>query len=67
MGEYAVDQMMLDFEKATGVKANRSDFESEHNTPRSLWPACPKCSKPFKTDAAIKDHLRDKHGVGFSR
>lgn len=60
MGEYAIDQMMRDFKRMTGVDADRSDFENE---PRKRRPMCPKCSKPFQSGQAVKDHLRDKHGL----
>jgi len=59
MGEYAIDQMMSDYKRMTGVHADRSDFERE----RRPKPTCPKCSKPFHSGQAVKDHLRDKHGT----
>ena len=59
MGEYAIDQMMLDYKRMTGVDAARSDFESEVRTMKK--PICPKCGKNFKAHIAVRDHMRDKH------
>jgi hypothetical protein len=59
MGEYAIDQMMLDFKRMTGIDAKRSDFESEKRT--SKKPICPKCGKKFGAHIAVRDHMRDKH------
>jgi len=61
MGEYAIDQMMLDYERMTGVKPYRSDFESERRSVKK--PICPKCGKKFKAHIAVRDHMRDKHGA----
>jgi len=62
MGEYAVDQMMEDFKLATGMDAERSDFEPEERTPRRAGrPRCAKCGKKFLLMRAVRDHMRDKH------
>ena len=61
MGEYAIDQMMLDYKRITGVDASRSDFESEVRTMKK--PVCPKCGKKFKAHIAVRDHMRDKHAA----
>ena len=66
MGEYAIDQMMSDFKRMTGVDADRSDFEDEPRKRRPK-PMCPKCSKPFHSGQAVKDHLRDKHGIDAAK
>lgn len=65
MGEYAVDQMMRDFERMTGTKAERCDFESEKRTAKK--PYCPKCGKKFGAHIAVRDHMRDKHATQGSR
>ena len=62
MGEYAVDQMMRDFERATGIKADRADFEDDAR-PRWLRPKCAKCGRVFRVSQAVVDHMRDKHGI----
>lgn len=60
MGEYAIDQMMVDFKKQTGIEPERSWFEDEPRAPvKSL--VCPKCGKKFRVHLAVRDHLRDKH------
>ena len=61
MGEYAIDQMMLDYKSLTGVEADRSDFESEARTAKK--PVCPKCGKKFGAHLAVRDHMRDKHAA----
>ena len=60
MGDYAVDQMMLEFNEVTGITGERSDFESEVRTLKKH--ICPKCGKRFKAHIAVRDHMRDKHG-----
>lgn len=62
MGEYAIDQMMLDYKRMTGTEADRSDFE-DCDRPHKQLPACPKCGKKFRVHLAVRDHLRDKHGI----
>lgn len=63
MGEYAVDQMMRDYKHATGIDADRSDFEREPRT-RKARPACKLCGRTFSGPQGVADHTRDKHGVG---
>ena len=60
MGEYAVDQMMHEFERMTGTKANRSDFEDD-DRPKKKGPHCQKCGKIFLTSRAVQDHINAKH------
>ena len=62
MGEYAIDQMMRDCKRMTGVDADRSDFEDEPRKRRPK-PMCPRCSKSFRSGQAVKDHMRDKHSA----
>ena len=62
VGEYAIDQMMSDYKRMTSIDADRSDFEDEPGKRRPK-PMCPKCSKPFQSGQAVKDHLRDKHAL----
>lgn len=60
MGEYADDQFRREVISAHGVDPGSMYGE---DTPRSLLPRCPTCSKPFRSAQAIRDHLRDKHGI----
>ena len=64
MGEYAIDQMMLDFKRMTGIHADRSDFEDEPK-PRKARSRfrCAKCGRIFNLPSAVADHTRDKHGA----
>jgi len=61
MGEYAIDQMILDCKRLHGYTPERSDFESEVRTVKT--PICPKCGKTFKAHIAVRDHMRDKHAA----
>jgi len=63
MGEYAIDQMMLDYKRMTGVDADRSDFEDD-GKPRKVRSRfrCSKCGRIFRLPSAVADHTRDKHG-----
>lgn len=66
MGEYAIDQMMRDFKRTTGINADRSDFEND-DRPRAQRPKCVKCGRLFHVPQAVPDHMRDKHGIGGPR
>lgn len=61
MGEYAWEQMAADAQRLFGGKWDAADFDE---TPmKKLRPVCPKCGKKFVVQHAVRDHLRDKHGV----
>jgi hypothetical protein len=62
MGEYAVDQMMHDFKRMTGIDADRSDFEDAPRKPRTRF-RCATCGRIFRVPQAVADHQRDKHGA----
>lgn len=66
MGEYAIDQMMRDFKRMTGVEADRSDFEDKPRPQRVRF-RCPTCGRIFRVPQAVADHRRDKHGIGETR
>lgn len=59
MGEYAIDQMLLDYKRMTGMDADRSDFEDDR--PQAKRPRCIKCGRLFRVPQAVADHMRDKH------
>lgn len=59
MGEYAIDQMMRDYKRMTGVNADRSDFENEKAPAKNF--SCPKCGKCFRRPLMVKQHMRDTH------
>jgi hypothetical protein len=60
MGEYAIDQMLRDYKRTTGMSADRRDFEG-NDTPRNQWPKCMKCGRQFRVPQAVADHMRNKH------
>jgi hypothetical protein len=60
MGEYARIQMAEDARRMFGGDWEPEDFEDE---PTRKPPSCPKCGKKFRVHLAVRDHLRDKHGV----
>ena len=62
MGEYAIDQMLLDYKRMNGVDAERSEFEDIKRIRRPS-PKCVKCGRLFRLPQAVKDHIRGKHGV----
>jgi len=65
MGEYAIEQMMRDFKRMTGVNADRSDFELGEESGKSPL-KCLKCGRLFRVRQAVTDHMRDKHGITAS-
>jgi len=62
MGEYAIDQMMSDYKRMTGIDADRAYFEDEPRQPGKK-PVCPKCGKTFRAHLAVRDHMRDYHHI----
>ena len=63
MGEYAIDQMILDYKRLYGYTPDRSELEDEPRK-RHVRNRCATCGRIFKMAQAVKDHVRDKHGIG---
>ena len=63
MGEYARIQMAADAKRMFGGDWEPEDFEDEPRPPMKK-PVCPKCGKQFRVHLAVRDHMRDKHGIG---
>ena len=65
MGEYARIQMAEDARRMFGGDWEPEDFESE--PVKAKKPVCPKCGKKFRVHLAVRDHMRDKHGIAEQR
>ena len=61
IGEYANDQMLIDYKRMAGGAAERVDYESERRTLKK--PVCPTCGKLFGAHIAVRDHMRDKNAA----
>jgi hypothetical protein len=63
MGEYADEQFRREVKEKFGFDPG-SMYPDKHEGPSPLRLShCPECHKGFKTKFAVKDHLRDKHGI----
>jgi hypothetical protein len=60
MGEYADDYYRAEIKRKHGF--DPGSMYGEERRPKVRLP-CRLCGKHFKSEAAVKDHQRDKHGV----
>ena len=62
MGEYADDYFRQEVKAKFGFDPG-SMYGEDRPVKSPRVRKCPKCNKAFRTQFAVKDHLRDKHGV----